>query len=183
MGIDSNFKGNLIVGARAFHGNPYDGHTLSEQLEQATILMQDSRAKPVTAFVDLGYRGVDADNPDVHIVHRGKAKRIREQERRQLRRRQAIEPIIGHLKTDHRMDRCHLKGERGDRLHAVLCAAGYNIQWLLRMIARKGITFLQRLYLRLCMVASVSPNWQDALATLLTRTLIGSVQRPVGARF
>ena len=81
------------------------------------------------------------------------------------------------------MDRCHLKGERGDRMHAVLCAAGYNIQWLLRMIARKGITFLQRLYLRLCMVASVSPNWQDALATLLTRTLIGSVQRPVGARF
>ena len=183
VGIASTLRGNLIVGAKAFHGNPYDGHTLNEQLEQAAILMQDSRSKPATAFVDLGYRGVDADNPDVHIVHRGKAKRIREQERRQLRRRQAIEPIIGHLKTDHRMDRCHLKGERGDRLHAVLCAAGYNIQWLLRMIARKGITFLQRLYLRLCMVASVSPNWQDALATLLTRTLIGSVQRPVGARF
>ena len=41
------------------------------------------------------------------------------------------------------MGRCHLKGETGDRLHAVLCAAGYNIRWLLRMIARKGITFLQ----------------------------------------
>ncbi|WP_321166278.1 IS5 family transposase [Hydrogenophaga sp. Root209] len=159
VGIASTLQGNLIVGSRAFHGNPYDGHTLNEQLEQAAILMQDSAAKPATAFVDLGYRGVDAQNPDVHIVHRGKAKRISEQDRRQLRRRQAIEPIIGHLKADHRMDRCHLKGETGDRLHAVLCAAGYNIKWLLRMIARKGITFLQRLYLRLCELADVSPNW------------------------
>ena len=143
--------------------------------------MQDSAAKPATVFVDLGYRGVDAQNPDVDIVHRGKTKRISEQDRRLLKRRQAIEPIIGHLKADHRMDRCHLKGVQGDRLHAVLCAAGYNIRWLLRMITRKGITFLQRLYLRLCTVAGVSPNWQDALGTLLTRALTGSVQRTVGA--
>ena len=178
VGIASTLSGNLIVGARAFHGNPYDGHTLNEQLEQATILMQDSEAKPATAFVDLGYRGVDAQNPDVHIVHRGKAKRIGEQDRKLLRRRQAIEPIIGHLKSDHRMDRCHLKGEQGDRLHAVLCAAGYNIQWLLRMIVKKGVTFLRRLYLRLCAVADVSPSWQDVLGSSLSCALAASVQPP-----
>jgi IS5 family transposase len=105
VGIASTLKGNLIVGARVFHGNTYDGHTLNGQLERASILMQDSAVKPATAFVDLGYRGVDAQNPDVHIVHRGKSKRISEQERRLLKRRQAIEPIIGHLKADHRMDR------------------------------------------------------------------------------
>ena len=149
VGIASTLKGNLIVGAKAFHGNPYDGHTLQAQLEQATILMQDSAVLPTTAFVDLGYRGVDADNPDVRIVHRGKSKRISEQDKVLLKRRQAIEPIIGHLKSDNRMDRCHLKGETGDKLHAVLCAAGYNIQWLLRMIAKKGVTFLNKLYLRL----------------------------------
>jgi len=163
VGIASTLNGNLIVGARAFHGNPYDGHTLNAQLEQATILIQDSRVKPSTAFVDLGYRGVDADNPDVHIVHRGKTKRISAQERKLLRRRQAIEPIIGHLKSDHRMDRCHLKGETGDRLHAVLCAAGYNLKWLLRMIAKKGVAFLLRLYLRLCAVAGVSPKGPQVL--------------------
>ena len=65
-----------------------------------------------------------------------------------LKRRQAIEPIIGHLKQDHRMNRCHLKGETGDRLHAVLCAAGYNFKWLLRMIANKGVSF-KHLFLRL----------------------------------
>ena len=58
MGIASTtqLQGNLIVGAKAFHGNPYDGHTLAEQLEQATILMQACQAKPQTAFIDLGYR-------------------------------------------------------------------------------------------------------------------------------
>jgi IS5 family transposase len=47
------------------------------------------------------------------------------------------------------MNRCHLKGAQGDSLHAVLCAAGYNIRWLLRMIAKKGVPFLQTLFLRL----------------------------------
>jgi hypothetical protein len=92
-------------------------------------------------------------NPDVRIVHRGKSKRLSAQERKLLERRQAIEPIIGHLKADHRMDRCHLKGETGDRLHAVLCAAGYNIRWLLRMIAKKGIRALLALLLRLLRLA------------------------------
>ena len=50
------------------------------------------------------------------------------------------------------MDRCYLKGEQGDRLHAVLCAAGYNIKWLLRMIARKGVRYLHRLFWRLLWV-------------------------------
>jgi len=180
VGIASTLKGNLVVGAKAFHGNPYDGHTLNEQLEQAAILMQDSAAKPSTAFVDLGYRGVDAQNPDVHIVHRGKAKRISEQERKLLKRRQAIEPIIGHLKADHRMDRCHLKGEQGDRLHAVLCAAGYNIRWLLRMIVKKEVPFLQRLYLRLCAMVGVQPSWWLTLRTGLVGTQRWPASRAVG---
>ena len=56
-----------------------------------------------------------------------------------LRRRQAIEPLIGHTKADHRMDRCWLKGALGDALHALSCAAGYNIRWLLRAITRLGL--------------------------------------------
>jgi IS5 family transposase len=71
-----------------------------------------------------------------------KDKRLKDEERRLLKRRQAIEPIIGHLKADHRMDRCHLKGSEGDALHALLCATGYNIRWLLRMIDKKGLSLL-----------------------------------------
>ena len=149
VGIATTLKGNLIVGARTFPGNPYDGHTLQEQVEQASILMQATGVRPQTVYVDLGYRGVDQANPDIAIKHRGRFKSLTDKERKNLKRRQAIEPIIGHLKADHRMNRCHLKGGQGDSLHAVLCAAGYNIRWLLRMIAKKGVPFLQTLFLRL----------------------------------
>jgi IS5 family transposase len=142
VGLAMTLKGNLIVGARSFPGNPYDGHTMYEQIEQSAILMQGLGVKPEVIYADLGYRGVDKDNPGVEIKHRGKDKRLTEDERRLLKRRQAIEPIIGHLKADHRMDRCHLKGTQGDAIHAVLCAAGYNIRWLLRMIAKKGLGLL-----------------------------------------
>ncbi len=144
VGLATTLKGNLIVGARVFAGNPYDGHTLHEQIEQASILMQATGVRPETAYVDLGYRGVDKDNPGIEIKHRGKFKSLTAEERTLLKRRQAIEPIIGHLKSDHRMNRCHLKGAQGDSLHAVLCAAGYNIRWLLRMIIQKGIGLFLR---------------------------------------
>ena len=129
----------LMVGARSFAGNPYDGHVLSAQLEQTTNLLQDTGRLPKQVIVDLGYRGVDADNPGVQIIHRGKYKSLSEHERRLLKRRQAIEPLIGHTKADHRMDRCWLQGALGDALHALSCAAGYNIRWLLRAITRLGL--------------------------------------------
>jgi IS5 family transposase len=127
-----------MVGARSFPGNPYDGHTLAAQIEQTNTLLQDIGVKPTTAIVDLGYRGVDKELAPVEIIHRGKFKSLTPKQRSWLKRRQAIEPRIGHTKADHRMDRCWLKGAEGDALHAVLCAAGFNIRWLLRAIARLG---------------------------------------------
>ena len=115
-------KHGLMVGARSFPGNPYDGHILAEQLEQVAILTEDVSAKP-----------------EVQIVHRGKLKSLADRQRRDLKRRQAVEPAIGHLKHDNAMDRCWLIGPTGDALHAVLCAAGYNIRWLLRAIVRLGL--------------------------------------------
>ena len=125
----------LIIGARTFPGNPYDGHILSAQLEQTNILLEDVGRAPKQVVADLGYRGVDADNPGVEIIHRGRIRSMTKQQRRRLKRRQAIEPVIGHLKADHRMNRCWLAGSLGDAIHAVLCAAGHNIRWLLRAIA------------------------------------------------
>jgi IS5 family transposase len=140
-------KSGLIVGARSFPGNPYDGHTLAGQIEQTTNLLQDIGVAPKVAVVDLGYRGVD-HLVKVDVVHRGRWKTMSEQHRRWLTRRQAIEPTIGHAKADHGMKRCWLKGAEGDTLHAVLCAAGFNIRWLMRAIARLGLVGL-------CFVLSV----------------------------
>ena len=132
-------KQGLMVGARSFTGNPYDGHTLAEQLEQVGILTEDVANAPKQVIVDLGYQGVDADNPGVEIIHRGKFKSLTCQQRRWLKRRQAVEPAIGHCKQDNALDRCWLKGQTGDAVHAVLCAAGYNIRWLLRAMVRLGL--------------------------------------------
>ena len=139
----------LMLGARTFPGNPYDGHILHAALEQATILMQDWAVAIREVVVDLGFRGVDGDNPGRHILHRGKFKSLTAQQRTWLRRRSAVEPAIGHLKADHRLERCWLQGALGDALHALICAAGYNIQWLLRAIVRLGLgpVFLRRLRL------------------------------------
>jgi IS5 family transposase len=138
-------QSGLMVGARSFPGNPYDGHILSAQLEQTRILLEDVGKIPKQVVVDLGFRGVDHDNPGVQIIHRGKHKSLSKQQRRWLKRRQAVEPAIGHLKSDHRMDRCWLQGQLGDALHTVLCAAGYNLRWLLRAMVRLG---LKAVYLR-----------------------------------
>lgn len=146
-------KSGLMVGARTFPGNPYDGHILKEQLEQSAILLKDTGKAPKEVIVDLGFRGVDKDNPAVQIYHRGKFKSLASRQRRWLKRRQAIEPAIGHLKSDNRMDRCWLQGEFGDALHTVLCAAGYNLRWLIRAVVRLG---LKGLLLRLQFVMLMS---------------------------
>lgn len=132
-------RSGLIVGARTFPGTPYDGHTLAEQLEQTTILLENVGVEPKQVVVDLGYRGSDKANPGVEIIHRGKYRSLSRTQRRWLRRRQAVEPTIGHLKADHRMDKCWLQGQLGDALHAVLCAAGFNLRWLMRAVARLGL--------------------------------------------
>jgi len=132
-------KQGLIVGAKRFTGNPFDGHTLAAQIGQTNTLIGASGKAIKEAYVDLGYRGVDADNPGVRVMHRGRIKSMTKLEKKRLKRRQAVEPVIGHVKHDHRMIRCHLIGSLGDALHAIACAAGYNIRWLMRAMLRLGL--------------------------------------------
>ncbi len=83
-------------------GDGVCGHTLNAILQQSAKLAQDAGATLKQVVVDLGFRGVDADNPDKQIIHRGKIKSMTPQQKGWLRRRQAIEPAIGHLKSDTR---------------------------------------------------------------------------------
>ena len=183
-------KQGLMVGARTFPGNPFDGHTLSAQLEQTTNLLQDLERKPRQVIVDLGFRGVDADNPGVEIIHRGKFKTLTALQRRWLKRRQAIEPMIGHTKSDHRMDRCWLKGAVGDALHAISCAAGYNIRWLMRAIVAQAAKAAKAVFLALTKPALYRLNsamgalieLRDALGLIRT-ALIPSIAKPLPALF
>lgn len=112
VGIATTLKGNLIVGARAFTGNSYDGHTLNAQLEQATILMQDKPGSSRRMYSWIWATGVWMQTTRRWPSSTGAVQEsaMPASDQRMLKRRQAIEPIIGHLKQDHRMDRCHLKG-------------------------------------------------------------------------
>ncbi|MFG6432245.1 transposase, partial [Roseateles sp. LYH14W] len=77
-------------------------------------------------------------------------KSLSQEQKRWLKRRQAIEPLIGHTKQDHGMQRCWLKGSEGDALHAVLCAAGFNIRWLMRALLRQfSVSGLKHVFLGL----------------------------------
>ena len=123
-------KGNWIVGAQGLHGSPYDGRILRNALEQTERLVG---RMPEQVACDQGYRKHGcSDLTRVLITDRKprKTKLIR----KWLKRRNAIEPIIGHLKAEHRLDRNRLKGVQGDRLNPVLVACGFNFRKRLRFL-------------------------------------------------
>jgi IS5 family transposase len=126
VSVATTHREGFVVGMRAMPGNPYDGHTLREALEQVEIL---TKTRPRRAFVDRGYRGHGVEGTEVFVS--GQRRGMTPALRRDLRRRSAIEPMIGHMKTDGRLARCPLKGALGDALHAVLCGGGHNIRLIL----------------------------------------------------
>ncbi len=132
VSLVSTSKDNWIVGVQAIHGNPYDGHTLKESLAQAQAV---TGWRPLHAYCDKGYRGVPKvlEKTEIHLADR-KKKSVTAGEWKWYRRRSAIEPIIGHTKNDHRMDRNFLKGEIGDKIKAILAGCGFNLRKLLRAI-------------------------------------------------
>ena len=132
VGFVTTALSNWIIGAKAFHGNPYDGHTLKENLEQTKRI---TGIEPEQGTCDLGYRKHNYEgNCTVNLVNRLR-KKIPRSIRKLWKRRSAIEPVIGHLKQDNRLNCNRLKGKLGDKLNAILSACGFNFRKLLRAIA------------------------------------------------
>ena len=127
--VATTHKEGLVVGMRSMPGNPYEGHTLPEAVEQISILTDHP---PKTVFVDKGYRGVEI--PGITIGRSGQKRGVTPRIKKQILRRSAIEPAIGHMKNDGRLRRNWLKGAIGDALHAVLCGAGHNLRMILRAL-------------------------------------------------
>jgi len=134
-------KSGIVIGAMAFEENLYDGHTLEPQLTQVNELTD---RLPKTALVDRGYRGrkhILGVNIEIPGSGKGKTPYKKAIERQKFRRRAAIEPIIGHLKYDHRMLRNYLKGVEGDMINTIMAGAAFNMMKKLRKI-REAITFV-----------------------------------------
>ena len=125
----------IVVGAIAFENNPYDGHTLEEHLNQ-TEYLTDSR--PKTGIVDRGYRGKKKINGteiiSPSVPKKGTSQYEKRKARKRFRDRAGIEPVIGHIKHDHRMLRNYLKGVIGDQLNTILAGTGFNLKKMLNRI-------------------------------------------------
>lgn len=127
----------LIVAAVAHADNVYDGHTLPEVLQQTEAL---TGSLPTVAIVDRGYRGTKRIGDTEILVPDSKPKDQNPHQKRAMqkrfRRRCAIEPTIGHLKSDYRLARNYLKGFLGDSLNLLLAAAAWNFnKWLRKAVA------------------------------------------------
>ena len=121
-------RGGWLVGAKSFTGNPYDGHTLAEQMRQVRSMIGDRVRE---AHVDMGYRGHDYQGQvTIHVDKRSRGRTPRPLWR-WMKRRAAVEPSIGHLKNEHRLERNRLRGTYGDAINAVLAAASMNFHKLL----------------------------------------------------
>ena len=123
--------GQFVLHARALHGNPFDGHTLGPAIADIERM---TGIEVKRGHVDKGYRGHDYPHK-FRIWISGQVRRTTAAIKREMKRRAAVEPVIGHLKAEHRMDRNHLKGHQGDQINAVLAAAGYNFSLLFRWLA------------------------------------------------
>ena len=119
--------GQFVLHAKALPGNPYDGHTLHAALEGTERLTGREIER---AYVDKGYRGHDAPNP-YRVFISGQKRGVFGAIKRELRRRSAIEPVIGHMKAEGHLGRCYLKGTAGDAANAILTAVGHNLRLVL----------------------------------------------------
>src|SRR5260370_480759 len=128
VSVVTTSKRSWVVGIAALHGNPYDGHTLKAAHAQVAKL---TGVKPEEIFVDKGYRGTQHHPENVAVYLSGR--KLSGTLKRLLRRRSAIEPVIGHLKQDHRMARNFLHGADGDCINALLVGCGFNLRKLLRV--------------------------------------------------
>jgi IS5 family transposase len=148
--------GQFIAHVKALPGNPYDGHTLGVVLPEMEAQIGANLSRIVA---DRGYRGHNA--PPEHrfrVYISGQKRRVTAAIKRDLRRRSAVEPCIGHLKSEHRMGRNHLAHAAGDAANAVLAAAGYNFRRLLAWVA-----ILLRVWLTAVIAAAKAPIDQSAL--------------------
>jgi transposase, IS5 family len=143
--VATTSKSNRIVATRAHHGNPCDGATLKPTIDQIERL---TGVRPKQAIVDRGYRGSEHHPKDVkvHISGQHKASGAL---RKLLKRRNAVEPVIGHDKQDHGLERNHLKGKEGDAINALLAGCGFNLRKLLRAFSCALKTWLSEIIFNL----------------------------------
>ncbi len=156
VSIATTSKSNFVIGIQSLDKNKYDGHSLNDALDQVNRL---ASKYPKKVFVDQGYRGHKISEVDIHICGKRRGA-ISNSLRRDLKRRSAIEPIIGHLKSDGSLGRNHLKGTLGDKINAIMTGASFNLRKILKKLRFFYFHYLfQLIYTNLrCLIAYQAAN-------------------------
>ena len=143
--------GQFALHAKALPGNPYDGHTLQSVIPEMEAMIGNGIDR---LLADAGYRGHNAPlSHTFKVFTSGQKRRMTPAVKREMKRRAAVEPVIGHIKNDHRMDRNYLAGTKGDAINAILAAAGYNFSLLL-----KWLRFFLRAFLAV-LIGTLRPQY------------------------
>jgi IS5 family transposase len=135
VSITTTRDSKIIIGAIAFNSNLFDGHTVPEALLQTRRLINH---EPVVALCDRGYKGKSKIN-NTRIIRPSAGRpesdsSHKELMRKRFRKRAGIEPVIGHLKSDHRLNRSYLKGFEGDQINILMAAAAFNFKKWMRLL-------------------------------------------------
>jgi IS5 family transposase len=137
VSITTTHKQGLVISSQALPKNPYDGHTLKPALESSERI---TGVEIESAFVDRGYKGhgVESDPLRNHtkIFISGQRRGLTKSLKKQLKRRSAIEPMIGHMKQEGKLGLCRLKGIVGDQINALLTGVGHNLRLILNHIRK-----------------------------------------------
>ena len=161
----TTMKSNIIIGVAAHQKNEHDSKTLEAALESANKY----RTKPIKeAICDRGYRGKkEVDGTAICIPDSPKkrdSKYQKEQKRKKFKRRAAIEPIIGHVKSDHRMQRNYLKGFVGDEINLLLAASAFNLKkWMNHFLL---VFFMLRILLIIHILTQIKRDQREKYANL-----------------
>jgi transposase, IS5 family len=146
--------GQFIAHVKALPGKPYDGHTLATVLPDIELKIGATIERVIA---DAGYKGHNAPaNYRFKVYTAGQKRKMTDEIKREMRRRSAVEPVTGHLKGDHRMDRNHLAGAAGDAVNAVLAAVGYNFR---RLLAWLGLLLAA---IRFCLTKHNATDYQSS---------------------
>ena len=160
-GIAATNCEGFVLAAKAFEGTPYDGHTLKATIEQST---STSGVDPERIYVDRGYRGHDYEGK-ARVIIAGQKRGLTPTMRREQKRRNGIEAVIGHAKFDHRMDRNHLLGTIGDTVNALAAACGYNLRRILDAIRRLCVLVIMMLNAGMAKFDTWSTTTRDLRST------------------
>lgn len=164
VGVVSTSKDSFVLAAKPLPSNPYDGDALKACIEQATRV---TGFAPREVYADRWYKGHCFNTDSFKVWISGSKRGVRQAIERKLKRRNAVEPVIGHLKSDGRLARNFLKGVEGDAMNALLCGAGHNMRKIIRKL---------RLFYALCGFTKRQLRTLLLLPTMFARITASKIQ-------